>query len=237
MERNTVLESLFTRKSVRAYEKRDVPDEMIQSIINAAREAPTAGNMMLYTILHITDTNIKQQLAVLCDHQPMIERAPLVLVFVADYHRWLVRVREAIGGETRALGLGDLLLASSDALIAAQNAVIAAESLGLGSCYVGDVTENFEQMKALLHLPCETAPVALLCIGWPTDQQKQRTKPRRFDPDMTVFENVYPDDIAHLAARIHPPEGILPFYKRKFASDFSLEMNRSADEIYKNWSK
>ena len=37
--------------------------------------------------------------------------------------------------------------------IAAQNAVVAAESLGIGSCYIGDVIENAEQMREALHLP------------------------------------------------------------------------------------
>lgn len=235
MKENLILASLYQRKSVRVYTEEPVSTQDTQAILQAAMQAPTAGNMMLYSILQITDLNIKQQLSELCDHQQMIARAPLVLVFIADYHRWQTRFRAAVEGETRTLGMGDLLLAVSDTLIAAQNAVVAAESLGLGSCYIGDVTENFEQMKKLLHLPKETAPVALLCIGHPTEQQKSRKKPDRFAKEMIVFENTYPEDISSLAAQIEPAEGILNFYKRKFASDFSHEMNRSAEKIYENW--
>lgn len=233
---NIILESLYKRKSVRAYTEQPVCKQDTEAILQAAMQAPTAGNMMLYSILKITDPKTKERLAALCDHQPMIAKAPLVLVFVADYHRWQTRFRAALGTKTRPLGMGDLLLAVSDTLIAAQNAVVAAESLGLGSCYVGDVTEHFEEMQRLLRLPQETAPVALLCVGHPTEQQKRRTKPTRFAKEMVVFENAYPEDIAPVAARIEPTEGIVPFYQRKFECDFSREMNRSAEKIYENWT-
>lgn len=48
-------------------------------------QAPTAGNQMLYTILQITDQNLKERLAETCDHQPFIAKAPLVLVFLAVF--------------------------------------------------------------------------------------------------------------------------------------------------------
>ena len=57
------------------------------------------------------------------------------------------------------------MLACSDALIAAQNAVIAAESLGIGSCYIGDILEQAEDHAELLDLPPHTMPVAMLCFG------------------------------------------------------------------------
>ena len=76
----------------------------------------------------------------------------MALVFCADCRKWLSFYREA-GLTPRKPGTGDLLLAVEDALIAAQNAVTAAESLGIGSCYIGDVMENAEEMKELLKLP------------------------------------------------------------------------------------
>ncbi|MEI3352425.1 MAG: nitroreductase family protein [Collinsella sp.] len=54
----------------------------------------------------------------------------------------------------RAPGLGDFAIAAQDAVIAAQNAVVAAaEALGLGSCYIGDIIKNAEEVAALLDLP------------------------------------------------------------------------------------
>ena len=76
---NPVLQSLMERKSVRAYTGAAIPEEQVLEILNAAVQAPTAGNQQLYTILRITDPAIKQQLSESCDHQPFIAEAALVL--------------------------------------------------------------------------------------------------------------------------------------------------------------
>ena len=68
------------------------------------------------------------------------------------------------------------MLAITDTAIAAQNAVVAAESLGIGSCYIGDIMENCEEQRRLLQLPEYVFPAVMLVFGWPTMQQKQRQK-------------------------------------------------------------
>ena len=80
-------------------------------------QAPTAGNQMLYTILQITDQNLKERLAETCDHQPFIAKAPLVLVFLADFQRWYDAFASA-GCHARLPAEGDLMLAVADACIA-----------------------------------------------------------------------------------------------------------------------
>lgn len=64
------------------------------------------------------------------------------------------------GSEPRKPDVGDLMLAVSDAVIAAQNAVVAAESFGIGSCYIGDIIENYEEQRRLLQLPEYVFPAA-----------------------------------------------------------------------------
>ena len=120
---NEVLQQLHERKSVRVFEDRPVAQEVKQAILEAAIQAPTAGNMALYTILGITDPELKRKLSVSCDNQPFIATAPVVLVFCADYRRWY-DVFCAHVEEVRKPGLGDLFLAQADTLIAAQNAEI-----------------------------------------------------------------------------------------------------------------
>ena len=140
MSENAILESLYARRSVRAFTQQQVSAQDRAAILKAAMQAPTAGCQMLYTIIDVRE------------HQPFIATAPLVLVFTADCKRWLDAFAAA-GCAPRRPGPGDLLLAVADACIAAQNAVVAAESLGLGSCYIGDVLERCEEMRALLALP------------------------------------------------------------------------------------
>lgn len=149
---NEILQSLYSRKSVRAYTEKEVSTEVKAQILDAAAQAPSAGCQQLYTILDITDPALKAQLAETCDHQPFIAKAPVVFIFCADCLKWYDAYREA-GAQPRAPGPGDLMLAVTDAVIAAQNAVVAAESLGLGSCYIGDIMENCEEHQRLLSLP------------------------------------------------------------------------------------
>lgn len=135
------IRGLFDRKSLRSFSDKAVPEEIKNLIIDAGITAPSAGNQQLYTILDIEDQSIKEKLAILCDNQPFIAAAPMVLVLLAGCERWLDCYRYA-GIEAREPGLGDLLIACEDTLIAAQNMVIAAQFLGLGSCYIGDIMEN-----------------------------------------------------------------------------------------------
>ena len=85
---NDVIRQLLERKSVRVYEDREIGETEKQMILEAACQAPTAGNQQLYTILDITDKEKKEALAVLCDNQPFIAKAPLVLIFLADCRKW-----------------------------------------------------------------------------------------------------------------------------------------------------
>ena len=81
-DRNPTLDALCARKSVRVFTEEPVPQAVKNALFQAAMQAPTAGNQMLYTILDITDDALKARLADLCDHQPFISDAPVVLVFV-----------------------------------------------------------------------------------------------------------------------------------------------------------
>lgn len=232
---NEIIQSLFDRKSVRVFTEEAVRPEEKALLLESAFQAPTAGCQQLYTILDVTDQAEKDLLAELCDHQPFIARAPVVLIFLADCQRWLDLYAEA-GTEARDPGPGDLLLAMADALIAAQNVVTAAESLGLGSCYIGDILENQEKVKDLLGLSDYVVPAAMLVIGRPTRQQEDRPKPQRAKARYVVQENRYRrltgpelrDMVAHETQIRGFEAWVDAFCKRKYQSAFSREMSRSA---------
>ena len=229
---NEIIRDLHRRKSVRAFADRPVPPEMKRSILEAAMAAPTAGNQQMYTILDITDTALKRRLSETCDHQPFIAEAPVVLVFLADFQKWYDAFSEG-GCTPRRPGAGDLMLAVTDAAIAAQNAVTAAWSLGIGSCYIGDIMENREQQKAILGLPDKVFPAAMLVFGYPTDQQLARPKPQREALCHIVHTDAYrPMEDAELREMFAPGDAdwqdwMRRFCARKFNSDFSREMTRS----------
>lgn len=240
---NETIRLLNERKSVRVYEPGPLPPVVKKAILNAAIQAPTAGNMTLYTILDITNQALKDRLSETCDHQPFIATAPLVLVFCADYHRWFTLFQQNEPA-TRRPGEGDLLLAMSDALIAAQSAVVAGEALGVGSCYIGDILENYEIHRDLLKLPAHVLPVAMVCFGVPTEEQKTRQKPPRFRPEDIVCENAYAE--RDFAAMLQQRQGRTPeqlaqwiggFREFKWDSDFSREMTRSVRAMLESWDQ
>ena len=258
---NPTLELLYNRKSVRAYEDRPISAAARDEIIKAAMRAPTAGGLMLYSIIEVDDAQAKARLAVTCDHQPFIATAPMVLLFVADYQRWydyfmacgVEEYCQRRGTAMRGPEEGDLFLACCDALIAAQTAVIAAESLGIGSCYIGDIMENYEIHRELFDLPRYTFPICLVCFGYPTSQQAQRKLTERFDRRFIVFQDRYrrlsgretEEMFQAMHARAFAAEerpggpanvGQL-VYEHKFGADFALEMNRSVRAILAAWAK
>jgi nitroreductase len=256
---NQVMDVLMKRRSIRAYEEKEIPAEVRAEILKGTLRAPTAGNMMLYSILDITDQTIKDKLAVTCDNQPFIARAPMVWIFLADYQRWYdyylaSGVPELCAERNLTIQKpeeGDLFLACCDAVIAAQNAVVAAESFGIGSCYIGDIIEQYETHRDLLHLPQYVFPICMLVFGYPTQQQLAREYTPRFNEKFIVFENQYhqlsKDEFAEMYAESQSRlptgksmQGITTVgqanYVRKFSADFSVEMRRSAREILKRWS-
>ncbi len=252
---NETLQVIHNRRSIRAYDERSLDRETVDLIIQMAMRAPTAGNLMLYSIIEIADQALKDKLAVSCDNQPFIAKAPLVLLFVADYQRWfdyfLISDVEdlcaARGEELRYPGEGDLLLACCDALIAAQTAVIAAESLGIGSCYIGDIMEQYEYHRDLLDLPPYVFPVAMLCFGYPKSDPSSRELTPRLPQETVHFRDGYQrlDETALRAmfAGRGPsqyPEGIANVgqlvYARKFAADFTVEMTRSVRAAIEAWT-
>jgi FMN reductase (NADPH) len=255
---NQIIETLLNRKSTRAYEDRPIEPEIKAQILQATLRAPTAGNMMLYSIIDVTDQNVKDTLAKTCDNQPFIARAPMVWVFLADFQRWydyFLHCEVDQFCQQRDMSMrkpqeGDLFLACCDALIAAQSAAIAAESFGVGSCYIGDIIEQYEANKELLNLPQYVFPICMLVFGYPTKQQKGQKMTTRFDQKHIVFENGYrqltPIDFDEMFAEREsdmPKGGAMrdianfgqAMYLRKFGSDFSLEMSRSAREWLKGW--
>lgn len=239
---NNTIQELFKRKSVRVFTGEPISEEKKELILTAATQAPTAGNQQLYTIIDVTDKTRKEKLAVSCDNQPFIAEADMVLIFVADCRKWYEGFKDA-GAQPRNPGVGDLMLAVTDAAIAAQNAVVAAESLGIGSCYIGDIMENAEIHKEILQLPEYTFPAVMLVFGYPTRQQVLREKPARVELSHVVHQNTYRAmDEAERREMWQPKAGVLSyeewmqrFCERKYNSDFSKEMSRSVGVYLKEF--
>lgn len=254
---NETLKTIGSRISLRKYSDQPLSQEVVDTIVWAAMRAPTAGNMMLYSIIQVDDPKKKRMLAKTCDNQPFIAEAPLVLLFLADMQRLydvyaasgVLELCEKRGTELRTPKESDLLLACCDALVAAQNAVIAAESLGIGSCYIGDIMENSEIHHRMFDLPKLVFPITLVCFGY--HSKKERKLSPRIHPEYIHFKDRYKRFSSGTLKKIFEPirekyfskrksapgAGNIGqhFYTRKTAGDFSLEMERSVKKAIHEW--
>ncbi len=253
---NPTLNTIFNRRSVRVFKDTPITQEIKDTIIIGAMRAPTAGNMMFYSILEVDDQAKKDKLAVTCDNQPFIAKAPFVLLFLADYQRWMDYFRTCDVNSyrkdeklpNRTPEEGDLLLACCDALIAAQTAVIAAESVGIGSCYIGDIMENYEFHKELFNLPKYTFPITLVCFGYPNEKAFERKLTTRLPREYIHFKNEYKQFNSEDFDKMYKERGLKHYsanavnfgqhmYSKKFVADFTVEMTRSVRKAIKEWSK
>ena len=253
---NEVIKVLNNRCTVRAYKPKPLTQEEIDTIIHGAMRAPTAGNMMFYSILEVKDQIMKEKLVKTCDNQPHIAKAPLVLIFLADMQRWydfyhVSSVPELCVNKNliyRTPEESDLLLACCDALIAAQNAVITAESLGIGSCYIADIIEHIEIHREMFYLPKWVFPIAMLCFGYPKQDPSKRILKQRFPKKFIHFINSYrrldKEDFAEMF-RNYEKETLAEnaenlgqdYYLQKTGSAFSQEMSRSVKVALRDWIK
>ena len=225
---------------------KDISKEDKKIILEAAINAPTAGNMLLYSIIDVTEQDKKDKLSVLCDNQPFIKNGKMVLVFVSNSKKWYDVYNEINEKELKP-SISDFYLSMADAHIAAQNAVIAAESLGIGSCYIGDIVENYEEMKELLNLPKYINPICMLVFGYKKDNEVP--KARRFLLEDVVFENKFEEKsyqtfvnkFSYLENKEEQEKKVAQLvnatFRAKMNAEFFKEMNRSLTKIVEEYLK
>lgn len=160
------------RVSIRAYEDRDIPMAQLENIIEKAMRAPTCGNMQLYSVIVTKDKEMKEKLAKQHFNQPAATGSNMILTICADFNlftRWC-ELSDAKPGYDN---FHSFVMAFTDAVIFAQQIVTIAESEGLGTCYLGTVNYNAEEIAKLLELPEKVVPVASLSLGFPSETPAQ----------------------------------------------------------------
>jgi len=167
-----VFECIVTRRSVRNYEKKDVPNELIGQLLEAAVRAPSAGNIQPWEFIVVKDLVIKKELASAALKQRHVETAPVVIVVLVNPEKSADRYGER----------GKSLYCIQDTAAAIENILLTAHSLGLGACWVCSF-EN-DEIKKILNIPQKLKPVGLITLGFPIEYEKPTKTPR------IPFENV-----------------------------------------------
>jgi len=164
MKGRELLEVIYRRRSVRKYEKKPIPEEILKAILEAGRLAPTAKNLQPWHFIVVRDPEIKRKL-IFTDWNNFIEEASVVIVGCGEMDKkWAV----------------------VDVAIALQNMVIAAEALGLGSCWIGAFEE--EEVKRALGVPDHLKVVAMITIGYPAERPEP--PPKKKLEEIVQFEKI-----------------------------------------------
>jgi len=165
-------ECIVTRVSVRTYEKKDVPNELVGQLLETAVRAPSAGNAQPWEFIVVKDLEIKKELASAALKQRHVETAPVVIVVCADPEKSAEKYGER----------GESLYCIQDTAAAIENMLLTAHSLGLGACWIGAFEED--KVRSTLNIPPKLKPVALITVGFPREYEKS-TKTSRIS-----FENI-----------------------------------------------
>lgn len=187
---------LENRASVRRFQNKPVPEEVIQDVLGAARLSPSGGNEQPWVFGVITDCDLITQIARLAHGQKWIARAPLLIVLctvcVGDerggrdiqMHRY-PHLAQAIAEMPQGLYWA-LNQEEHQTKIAGTHMVLAALEHGVGSCWVSRF--DVEKLRQLLNLPFHYLPSEMLVFGYPEAQQVPRHKKSL---DELVFWNTY----------------------------------------------
>jgi nitroreductase len=149
------LDALMTRRSIRTYDTKPVPKDLVQKLLSAAMNAPSAGNQQPWQFVVIDDRETLEELSRIHPHGKMLAHAPLAVAVCAD------TAHEKHKGYW-----------VQDCSAATQNLLLAAHACGLGAVWLG-VYPREERMKGIaefIKMPGYIVPLSLISIGWPAEK-------------------------------------------------------------------
>lgn len=216
---STVADTLSQRVTVRFFHEKPIPEQMLQTILEAARRSPTSSNMQTYSIIVVRDQAVKQQLAVLAGNQKHIETCPVFIAFCADISR--LEIACEMHGRSLAKTLETTLVATVDAALVGMSAETVAESFGLGAVMIGGIRNHPREAAELLGCPPGVYVVYGMCLGWPQEEKVPPQKPRMPNELIIHYESYSTAD----------PRPLLAQYDEALAAHYGKQgrnLNRAA---------
>ncbi|MFH1938958.1 MAG: nitroreductase family protein [bacterium] len=148
-----VLEAIKKRQSVRSYQDKEIPEEILKQILEAGRLAPSAKNTQSWKFIVVKDKNLRKKLVPACKNQEFVGEAPVVIAGCATNPDYVMS-----NGEHAY---------SIDLAIALDHMSLEAASLGLGTCWIGAFYQD--QVKEILGVPEDVRIVSLMPLGYPKE--------------------------------------------------------------------
>jgi len=169
---NPSLHFIFSRRSVRKYESREIPADMYNDLFEAAMAAPSAVAKDPWHFLLITDRKILDTIVKILPNGQMLRQAPATVIVCGD-------INKAHANEVSYM--------LQDLSAAVENLLLAATALGLGSCWLGmhPRQDRIDGIRSLFSLPANIIPMCGIALGWPAENPEPRT---RFNPERVHLE-------------------------------------------------
>ncbi len=155
-----IYEAIKIRRSVRAYQKKVVPEEALNRILEAARLAPSAKNRQEFKLIVVKDEQTRKKLVEVANNQQFVGEAPVVIAAVGLTPGYNMRC--------------DVPTDPVDVAIAIDHITLAAVEEGLGTCWIGSFFQD--KARELLEIPSSYKVIELLTLGYPTDSPKPKSR-------------------------------------------------------------
>ena len=178
------------RRTIRRYSDKEIPDKLLNELLEVATRASNTGNMQLYSVVVTRDKLMKEKMAPAHFNQPMVIEAPVVLTFCADANRFVkwALLRQADAGFDN---FQIFMSAVIDSMLFAQTFCVAAEEKGLGICYLGTTTYNASPIIKALSLPRLVVPITAVTVGYTVDPLPEQCE--RLPLDAIIHQEQYTD--------------------------------------------
>jgi nitroreductase len=163
-----ILDVIMTRRSIRKFEKKDVPEELVERVLEAGRWAPSGLNNQPWRFAIIRDNAIKDRISGLTHYSRIVRDAGVLIAvfmdFASGYHR--VKDSQAIGA-------------------CIQNMLLEAHGLGLGAVWLGEIIRSDARIREVLGVGNDVELMAVIALGYPAE--KPRAPRRKALQDLIVF--------------------------------------------------
>lgn len=157
------IDTILTRRSIRKFKTDPVDEQDLQTILEAGRWAPSAGNLQPCYFIVVQDEEQRKKVREAALNQESLATAPVIIVVCADPQR-----------SSHYGDAGTQYLCLLDCANAAENMLLAAQALGYGSCWMGGFSEK--RMKKVLGLPEDFRVVAVVPVGRPDESPEPRER-------------------------------------------------------------
>ncbi len=201
-----IMKHILTRRTIRKYQKEDIPEALLNRLLAEASRTQTMGNLQLYSVVVTRNAEMKRRLSPAHFNQPMVVEAPVVLTICADFRRTTLwcKHRQADPGYDNFLSF---MNAASDALLYTQTFCNLAEEEGLGCCYLGTTVYMPQLIIDTLQLPRLVIPVATITVGWPAEEPPLTD---RLGIEAFVHQETYHDYSAETIDQYYAAKEALP---------------------------